>query len=537
MNEFSASAVTGSSPPAAGTSASQASRSAETELRELRERLLEISDLAATASVLSWDQATYMPAGGADARARQSSFINRLAHERRTDPDLGRLLDRLRAYGEGLPNDSNDGRLIAVTRRDFEKAVRVPASFVARQSALAAASYQAWKRARPSNDFAAMRPYLERALGLTREYVEFFAPYQHIADPLIDDMDEGMTCAGVRSLFSALRRELLPIVRDIRQRPRVDDRCLHGAFAEGPQLEFSLAVAAALGYDLARGRLDKTAHPFCTKFSAGDVRITTRVDCSDVTQALFSTLHEAGHALYEQGVGADLAGTPLGWGTSAGVHESQSRLWENVVGRSVDLWRHFYPQLQKKFPERLTNVPLDTFYRAINKVEPSLIRTDADEVTYDLHIILRFELEIEMLEGKLAIADLPEAWRARYQSDLGVSPPDDRDGCLQDVHWYSGGVGGAFHSYTIGNVLSAQFYRAALRAHPQIGEEIRNGEFGTLRGWLNENLYRHGRKFQPDDIVRRATGEAMTIEPYVRYLRSKYGELYHLSSTPSISDR
>ena len=538
-NTINTSAATGSTPAAASTNrARKASRSAEAKLQELKERLLEISDLAATAAVLSWDQATYMPREGTEARARQCSFISRLAHERRTDPDLGRLLDRLRAYGESLPNDSNDARLIAVTCRDFEKAVRVPASFVGRQSALGAASYDAWKRARPSNDFATMRPYLERALELTREYFEFFAPYRHIADPLIDDMDEGMTYASVRSLFSELRRELLPIVRDICDQPRVDDRCLRGSFAEGPQLEFGLAVATAFGYDLERGRLDKTPHPFCTKFSAGDVRITTRVDSSDVTQALFSTLHEAGHALYEQGVAAELADTPLGWGTSAGVHESQSRLWENVVGRSLGLWNHFYPELQKNFPERLANVPVDTFYRAINKVERSLIRTDADEVTYNLHIILRFDLEIEMLEGKLAVADLPEAWRARYQSDLGVSPPDDRDGCLQDVHWYSGGVGGAFQGYTIGNVLSAQFYRAALHAHPEISEEIRKGEFGTLKGWLNENLYRHGRKFKPDEIVRRATGEAMTTEPYVAYLRSKYGELYHLSSpVPRTVDR
>jgi carboxypeptidase Taq len=342
-----------------------------------------------------------------------------------------------------------------------------------------------------------------------------------------------MTCASVRSLFAELRGELVPLVRAICDRPAADDSCLHGVFAEGPQLAFSLAVAADYGYDLDRGRLDRTFHPFCTRLSGGDVRITTRVYPDDLTQALFSTLHEAGHGLYEQGVGPELDGTPLGSGTSAGVHESQSRLWENVVGRSLGLWQHFYPKLRATFPDRLGKVPVETFYRAINKVERSLIRTEADEVTYNLHIILRFDLELEMLERKLAIKDLPEAWRARYQSDLGVSPPDDRDGCLQDVHWFSGLIGGAFHSYTIGNVLSAQFHGAALRAHPEIPREIEAGRFGTLKVWLDQNLYRHGRKFKADEIVRRATGEPMTIRPYMSYLGRKYGELYDLAQMPA----
>ncbi len=395
------------------TKARKGSPSAEATLGELRGRLLEISDLSASAAVLAWDQATYMPVGGAEARGRQCSLISRLVHERMTDPGLGRLLDRLMAYGESLPHDSDEARLISVTRRDFERAVKVPATFVERASALGSSSYDAWRRARPNNDFAAMRPYLEKILDLRRDYVEFFAPYQHVLDPLIDEMDEGMTCASVQSLFGELRRELSPIVRSIGDQAPADDSCLHGAFAEGPQLEFGLGVARAFGYDLERGRLDRTPHPFCTKFSAGDVRITTRVYPGEVTQALFSTLHEAGHALYEQGVAPELAGTPLGWGASAGVHESQSRLWENVVGRSLGFWRHFYPKLRAAFPDRLGKVPLKTFHRAINKVERSPIRTDADEVTYNLHIMLRFDLELELIEGRLAAKDLPEAWRRR----------------------------------------------------------------------------------------------------------------------------
>jgi carboxypeptidase Taq len=500
----------------------------DTRLAELKARLQEISDLDGAAAILSWDQSTYMPAGGAAARGRQGALISRLTHERRTDAGLGRLLDELTPYGESLPPDSDGAALIRVTARDFAKQVRVPTDFVERSSAHASATYDAWTRARQNNDFASMRPFLERTLDLSCEYAGFFAPYQHVLDPFIDDADEGMTCAAVRALFAQLRAELVPLVRAICERPPGDDSCLRGAYAEAPQLDFGLALATDYGYDLARGRLDRTPHPFCSRLSGGDVRITTRVFPDDVTQALFSTLHEAGHGMYEQGVAPALDGTPLGSGTSAGVHESQSRLWENVVGRSRGLWRHYYPKLQATFPDRLGNVPLETFYRAINKVERSLIRTEADEVTYNLHIILRFDLEVEMLERRLAVKDLPQAWRARYQSDLGISPPDDRDGCLQDVHWFGAHIGGAFHSYTIGNVLSAQFYAAALRAHPEIPHEIGAGRFATLKGWLDENLYRHGRKYQADEIVRRATGEPMTIRPYMDYLNRKYGELYGL---------
>jgi carboxypeptidase Taq len=317
-------------------------------------------------------------------------------------------------------------------------------------------------------------------------------------------------------------------MRAIVEQTPIDNSCLRGSFAEGRQLDFNLAVADRLGYDRKRGRLDKTHHPFCTKFSIGDVRITTRIFETEIDQALFSTVHEAGHALYEQGVSTTLEGTTLASGTSAGVHESQSRLWENVVGRSRGFWGHFYPMLQKAFPDQLGAVPLETFHRAINKVERSLIRTDADEVTYNFHVMLRFELELALLEGRLRVKDLPEAWRAAMQDTLGLTPPDDRDGCLQDVHWFVDGIGGGFQSYTIGNILSAQFYAAAVRAHPDIPHQIERGEFGTLHAWLREHVYRHGRKFTPDELIERATGGPMSMRPYLAYLRGKYGELYQL---------
>jgi carboxypeptidase Taq len=503
-------------------------RSDEALLAELEQRLREIADLHAAAAVLGWDQQTYMPPGGAAARGRQSATLARLAHEKFVDAAVGKLIDVLAPFAERLAPDSDDACLIRITRRDYERALKVPADYVERASALSAASYDAWTRARPANDFATMAPFLQQQLELSREYSGFFAPYAHIADPHIDAVDDGMTVAAITRLFADLRQELVPIARAIAAQRPADDSCLHAKFDEAPQLAFSLAVAQRFGYDLERGRLDKTHHPFCTTFAHGDVRITTRVRADDLGEALFSTLHEAGHALYEQGVSADLEGTPLAHGVSLGVHESQSRLWENVVGRSRGFWQHYYPQVQTVFPAQLGAVPLDTFYRAINKVTPSLIRTDADEVTYNLHVMLRFDFELDLLEGRLAVRDLPEAWRARLQSDLSVTPPDDRDGCLQDVHWYAGGIGGAFQSYTIGNILSAQFYDAAVAAHPAIPDEVARGEFATLHGWLVRHVYRHGRKYPPDDLIVRATGEPLTMRPYLAYLRGKYGELYEL---------
>ncbi len=509
--------------PAKTSKSTRNRRPAEEKLAELERRLHEIDDLTAAGAALGWDQATYMPIGGAGARGRQRAALSRLTHEKTADSTLGKLIDELEPYAATLPYDSNEASLIRIARRDFERAIKVPSDHVARASAFGAESYEAWKRARPANDFATMLPFLQRGIDLGREYADFFAPYHHVADPLIDDADEGMTAASVRRLFAALRADLVPMVDSITEQSEEDHRRL-GYFGESAQLAFCLSVIKRIGYDFQRGRLDKTVHPFCTRLSAGDVRITTRVFENDLTQALFSSLHEAGHAIYEQSVDPVLEGTPLGRGASVGVHESQSRLWENVVGRSRGFWEYFYPLLQRTFPGQFDRVWLDTFYRAINKVERSLIRTVADEVTYNLHIMLRFELELKMLEGTLRAKDLPEAWRAGMDSYVGVVPPDDRDGCLQDVHWFSGIMGGGFQSYTIGNILSAQFYAAAMKAHPKIPKEIAAGEFEPLHSWLRENLYRHGRKFKPSELVRRVTGEQMNTGPYLSYLRAKYAD-------------
>ncbi len=502
----------------------------EAKLRELKMRLREISDIRSANALLGWDQETYMPPGGAEARGRQRATLGRIAHEKFIDPAIGKLLGDLRPFEEGLPYDSDDASLIRVTRREYERSVNVPPEFVAELEEHVAASYQAWTEAHPANDFQRMQPLLEKTVDLSRKMAGYFPGYEHIADPLIDEADYGMKASILRALFADLRAQLVPLVEAIAAQPVADDACLRHRVPEDRQLAFGLEVIKRYGYDFTRGRQDKTHHPFMTKFSLGDVRITTRFKENDLTDALFSTLHESGHAMYEQGIHMAYEGTPLAHGASAGVHESQSRLWENIVGRSRNFWTFFYPKLQATFAEQLRAVTLDTFYRAIDKVQRSLIRTDADEVTYNLHVMIRFDLELQMLEGTLAVKDLPEAWHARYQADLGLHAPDDRDGVLQDVHWFGGVVGGQFQGYTLGNILSAQFYKAALAAHPEIPDQIAQGEFGALHGWLKDNVYRHGSKFTASELVERATGKSMTIEPYLEYLRAKYGELYPLSA-------
>lgn len=498
-------------------------------LEELKSRLRVVSDLESAASLLRWDQTTYMPSGGAEARGRQTATLSRLAHEHHTDVATGRALEQAERETASLPADHDDAALVRVARRNYDQSVRLPSTLVEELNVHSARSYQAWTEARPADDFERVRPLLERTLELSRRISDCFPGHAHPADPLIDFSDPGMTVATVRTLFDELRARLVPLVRAITSRPVTDDSCLRQHAPAEAQLAFGNAVIRKFGFDFDRGRQDRSPHPFMTKFSLGDVRITTRVREDDVTDALFSTLHECGHALYELGIRREFEATPLAHGTSSGVHESQSRLWENLVGRSRGFWEAFYPQLQKAFPGPLGSVPLDTFYRAINRVERSLVRTDSDEVTYNLHVMMRFGLELDLLEGKLEVKDLARVWRERFEEDLGIPVPSDRDGVLQDVHWFSGPIGGAFQGYTLGNILSAQFFGAAVRAHAEIPAQIARGEFGTLHRWLQTNLYQHGSKFTPGEVVQRATGEPMSVEPYLAYLWDKFQPLYGLS--------
>lgn len=495
-------------------------------LEELRRELGVIQDLEAASAVLDWDQATYMPPGGAPARARQLALLGRLAHERRASPRMGELLASVASVE--LEGDTVDAALVRLARRAYDRAARIPSELVAEQRDHRAASFLAWTKARPRGDFAAMVPYLEKSVALSRRFAEYFPELENPADYLIDEMDPGMTARRVRDLFDGLRRELVPLARQIAARPLIPRDCLEGTFDVGRQAELAATIVQRIGYDFERGRQDPTHHPFMTRFSGGDVRIATHYVADDPLSGLFGAIHEAGHGLYEQSIEPAYDGTPLGAGASAGVHESQSRLWENVVGRSRAFWAHFYPALQEAFPAPFADLPLEDFYRAVNRVEPSLIRIEADEVTYNLHVMLRFELEQRLLTKDLEVRDLPEAWAARMTADLGVAPRHHGEGVLQDVHWFADAMGGAFQGYTIGNIMSAQFYTAALAERPGVPGDIAEGRFDSLRGWLSERVHRHGARYLPLDLVERATGSPLTHDHYVAYLRTKYEDLYAL---------
>lgn len=504
-----------------------ATGSMEDKFQELTARLREIEHLKSAVWVLLWDQRTYMPEGGASARAHQVGTLYRLIHEKMTDPDLGRLVEDLRSYEQGLPFDSDEASLIRVARRAYDKLVRVPAAFQAEFDAHKAMSYQVWTRARPANDFPAVRPYLEKTLEYSRQYAEFF-DYDHIMDPLIDLSDPDVTVADLCKLFGDLRKCLVPLLQAISAKPAPDDSFLYQAFPIEGQLAFAKEISEQLGYDLNRGRIDLSAHPVSMAFSCDDVRITTRVKENNLKEALFSTLHEAGHAIHAQNLRPELDGTPLAHAPSHGLAESQSRLWENLVGRSRVFWEFAYPRLQMRFPDRLGDISLETFYASINKVEPSPIRTSADEVTYNLHCVMRFQIELDLLEGNITVGDLPEVWRERLQKDFGIVLLNDRDGVLQDMNWYSDWIGGMYQGYTLGNIMSAQLFSAAVQAHPEIPSEIANGMFDTLRDWLTKNIYQHGGKYTAFELIERATGRPLNVEPFLNYLHTKYGELYTL---------
>ena len=491
---------------------------------EFLSRLYEIDDISSAVSLLTWDQATYMPSGGAPARARQTATLSTIAHRKLIDPEFGELLGRFETYTDSLPYDSDNAALARATRRLYDRSARVPPEFLNEFTEHSSVCFSVWTEARPASEFAAVRPHLEKTLELSRRYAEFFPEANHVADPLIDRTDFGMSVATIRPIFAELRGVLTELAKQIQGKGQVDD-LPSVRFDEQTQQRVGVDIVKRFGYDFSRGRLDKTHHPFMIKFSLGDARITTRY-CEHNLSGLFSTMHEAGHAMYEQGIDPSYERTPLADGASSAVHESQSRLWENIVGRSRSFWTGFYPELQERFADSLQGVPLEAFYRAINRVSPSLIRVDADEVTYGLHVIIRFELELELLEGRLSVAELPEAWNAKYKEYLGVAPPDDRHGVLQDVHWYTDFIGGMFQGYLLGNVLASQFHDAALLAHPEIPSEIEQGRFATLLSWLTDNIYRHGSKYTTLELVERITGGLIDIAPYRRYLQSKYEDVY-----------
>lgn len=491
----------------------------------LKERLGEVADINLAASVLGWDQQVNMPPAGNEARGQQMATLSKIAQEKFISDEVGRLIDDLKQELDGADND--DAALVRVTARNYDKARRVPPSFIAEQAIVTSKAFEAWMEARGKSDFSIFRPHLEKVVELVHKYISFFPAGEHPYDTLLDDYERGMKTADVQAIFDGLRPKQVKLIKAITSAKQVKGDFLYRKYNEKKLIDFGVDVITKFGYDWSRGRQDKAPHPFETTFSINDVRITTRFEEDNPLATLFSTMHESGHAMYEQGVNLKYERTPLAGGTSLAVHESQSRLWENLVGRSLPFWEHFYPALKKTFASQLDGVSLKTFYKAINKVEPSLIRVNADEATYNLHIMLRLELEIGMVDGTIAIKDLPEIWNAKMQEYLGITPPNDAKGVLQDIHW-SGGAIGYFSTYALGNLVSAQLWEKVHKDIRDLDEQIRKGNFSELLAWLRKNIHQHGQKYEPQELVQKVTGSKIAPEPYVRYLTKKYSEIYGL---------
>jgi carboxypeptidase Taq len=497
------------------------------QLEKLIKCVNEICDLAATGALLEWDQHTYMPEGAADGRSNHIATLARLRHARLTSNELGELLNDLDPFAKQMIPDSDEACMIKVTRREYDKACRVPVEWVAEFARTTSMASTVWEKAKADSDFRLFQPHLEQVVAQRRQYAEFFAPYDHVYDPQLDDFEPGLKTAEVRAIFDALRPQQVALIWAISERPRVDDAFLFQHYPEREQWDFGVEVITRLGYDFNHGRQDRSVHPFTTSFGLRDVRITTRFDQNNLSPALFGSMHEAGHALYEQGINKRLDRSLLANGASMAVHESQSRMFENLIGRSMPFWEYFYPQLVEMFPSQLGNVDLKTFYRGINRVRSSMIRVEADEATYNLHIMLRLELEIALLEGSLAVADLPEAWNSRMEAYFGLTPPDDRRGVLQDVHW-SSGLMGYFPTYALGNLISAQLWECLHQDIPGLEQQICKGVFKDILEWLRINVHCHGAKFEPQILIQKVTGSKINPQPYMNYLKKKYEQIYQL---------
>lgn len=495
---------------------------------DLISRVRKAALLSSCGAVLGWDRETYMPPGGNAHRAEQLSLLAGQAHEWSTDPVIGELLNQLVDSELTDAEDSDTAVNIREIRRSYERNTRLPQKLVEEISRVTALAQQDWANARGKADFAAFAPWLEQIVNLKREeaaavgFGDGGEPY----DALLDEYEPGATSSEVAGVFDALRAELVPLLDDIRGAKRQPDTSiLERTFSVARQAEFGSAAAAAIGFDFDKGRLDVTTHPFCSGFGPGDCRLTTRYDENFFSSAFFGTLHESGHGIYEQGLLPQYFGTPLGSAVSLGIHESQSRMWENLVGRSKAFWEHFYPQAQSAYPASLGSTTLDDFHFAINSVSPSFVRVEADEVTYNLHIMLRFDLERDLISGRLDPRDVPEAWNARFTSDFGITPEDDSEGCLQDVHW-SAGLFGYFPTYALGNMYAAQFFDAAQKQIGDLRSQFAAGEFEPLLNWLRENIHHHGQRFSAKRLVEVVTGSPLSNAPLMKQLNDRFRPLY-----------
>jgi carboxypeptidase Taq len=499
----------------------------EAKFDELRRRLAEISDLGKTMALLAWDQQVMMPARGAAIRAEQLATVGRIAHQKFTAPEVGKLLEELRDWSEQQEYDSFEASLVRVASRDWEKASKVPADLRAEASRAAALAQPVWVQARKDNDFASFLPVLRQNLDLCKRYIECFEVGDEPYDIVLDDYERDMKTAEVRRIFDYLKEHQAPLVKEVAGQAQVEKRSK--TFNFEAQKVFELEIVREFGFTDDAWRLDPTVHPFASGTGVTDIRITTRY-FADRLEGLFGTMHEFGHGLYEHQIDPALERSSLARGVSLGMHESQSRMWENLVGRSMPFWRRFFPRAQELFGDALASHDVDSWYREVNAVEPSLIRVEADEATYNLHIILRFELEQAMLADEFPLEQLPEEWNRRMWEYLGIEVPSDTEGVLQDVHW-SGGSIGYFPTYALGNLISAQIWERIVADLPDLHDGFEAGEFGPLRDWLREHLHRHGRKFTPAETLERVAGtRQIDPEPYVRYLRQKLAGIYSIAA-------
>jgi carboxypeptidase Taq len=491
---------------------------------ELLRRVREGALLESCVNLLGWDERTYMPRQGSAHRAEQIALLARLAHEALTHPAIGELLATVE--GSPLVIDGDAAVNVREIRRNYDRAVKLPKELVEELARVTTRAQQVWQEARQADDFAAFRPWLEKVVALLRQKAQAIGYTNVPYDALLDEYEPGATTAEITQLFAALRKDLVPLVAAIvssSRRPQRD--ILERDYPVERQQQFGQEAAAAMGFDFRAGRLDVTTHPFCSGIGPGDCRITTRYDAHHFNQAFFGILHEAGHGIYDQGLPAEHFGTPRGSAASLGIHESQSRLWENQVGRGRPFWEHFFPRARQAFPAALGDVPLDDFLFAINDVRPSFIRVEADEATYNMHIILRFELEQALVSGDLQPADVPAAWNEKFSQFFGLTPPTNAEGCLQDIHWSMGGIG-YFPTYTLGNLYSAQFMEQARRDMPDLDADFRAGRFEGLKGWLNDKIHHQGQRCRAGELCRRVTGRPLSHQPLMSYLHGKYGPLY-----------
>ncbi len=499
--------------------------------------IAQVNDLLNTLNILKWDARTQMPHGGSETRGHQLATVSLVAQEMFSSEKTARLIDAAEAEVAHEPDDSYRVRAVRQTRHYYELTRRIPLDIISEKAALSPTSENVWADAKKNNDFASFAPYLEKMLDLVRRQADAIGYAEHPFDALVYEYEPSMTAARLQTLFGQLKAGLLPLLARIVNADKPLPRDLWKTeYPLDKQKAFGLKCAQEFGYDLNRGRLDIAPHPFEVSFTRNDVRITTRYNLNYFPMAFFGTLHETGHALYEQGIDpaltrsaltTDFLGQYAVGGTSYGAHESQSRMWENQIGRSREFWNVHFAQLQATFPEQLRDADSDLFFRSVNRVRPSLIRVEADEVTYNLHIMLRVEIEMELLSGTLKVRDLPEAWNAKMQAYLGVTPPDDTHGVLQDVHWSGGGFG-SFPGYTVGNVMSAQFLDAAHRDLPTLDGSLAAGDYAPLLGWLTENVYRHGRAFDANELLQRSTGSTLDAAPFLHYLDAKFTDVYDL---------